>query len=90
MLCFIAGLADFQYLPMSKEKDGTYKSVLDQIHIQKLEPRTWLEKEAPLFLPPPIFSRIDNPMDYAFRDQPKTNIPRNQGQPSNLIGVCKY
>ena len=77
---------------MEVQPDGTYKSLTEQISIDHRVDRAWLNKDAPLVITPPIFSRIDNPIDYAFRDPPKQSTANKDGREleSNLIGMCKY
>ncbi|XP_064649634.1 general transcription factor 3C polypeptide 5-like [Lineus longissimus] len=60
-------LMDFQYLPMMRTKQDTYKSIRDQLVISKLEHSSWIQKPAPLFLLPPLFSRIDQSVLYMYR-----------------------
>ncbi|XP_057370022.1 general transcription factor 3C polypeptide 5-like [Daphnia carinata] len=68
------GLCDFQYLPMVANTDTTRKeltdkfvSILELVVPQKLETLEWLEESAPVFMSPPVFSRMDLPVDYHFR-----------------------
>lgn len=44
------------------EEDGQLVSILEQILPQKLESLDWLKEEAPVFLSPPVFSRMDVPV----------------------------
>ena len=94
MLCvFITALADFQYLPMIKNDKGEYESKVDQLVLKKMEPKSWLDAETPLFIPPPIFSRIDKPVDYCYRDAPKSKLPDRQlniGSQPNFIGISEH
>jgi hypothetical protein len=83
---------DFQYLPMAKQEDNTYKPILDDLVLREITPRSWMKKEAPLFLTPPIFSRIDQPLEYCYRDGPKHRPGYEdpmKGQPAHLIGIGK-
>ncbi|EFX88540.1 hypothetical protein DAPPUDRAFT_310750 [Daphnia pulex] len=67
------GLCDFQYLPMAANTDGKeladkFMSILELVAPQKLESLEWLqEADAPVFMSPPVFSRMDLPVDYHFR-----------------------
>ncbi len=88
-------MVDFQYLPMAKKEDGSYVDISENLFINELKKRSWVEEsDAKLFLPPSIFSRIDNPIEYAFRDTAKArgenSTNQQHGKPSNLIGVCEY
>lgn len=64
--CVFAGMADFQYLAVHKE-DGKDVSLYDKIILRKAETRDFFEAPMPYFLPPAIFSRLDTPVDYAYR-----------------------
>ena len=84
-------MMDSQYLPVTTKPDGKAKSIRDEIVIDKLESRKWLYKDVPLYLPPQIFSRIDRPVEYAYRNtqvhkegytDPSTN------RDPHLIGAC--
>lgn len=63
------GLCDFQYLPMvpnsesQSDNSDKFLSILEQAVPQKLEPLDWInDTSAPIFLSPPVFSRMDTPM----------------------------
>ena len=74
-------MADLQYLPMRRAQDGSYVSTIDQLILSKRQPRSWLYGEMQLHLPPPIFSRIDNPSDYCYKDcpVPKSDVKSGSG-----------
>lgn len=61
-----AGLADFQCLAVHSE-GGKDTSLYDKIILRKPESQEFFEKPMPHFLPPPIFSRLDSPVDYFYR-----------------------
>ncbi|KAI5091486.1 general transcription factor 3C polypeptide 5 [Silurus meridionalis] len=61
------GMADFQYLAMHREADGSQVSLYDKVILSKPEKKEFFDRSVPLFLPPPIFSRLDNPMEYYYR-----------------------
>lgn len=64
-------MVDFQYLPIQRSEDGIkYEPVFRDIVPQKIERPSWLQRPVPLFLPPLIFSRFDQPTDYHFRKDP--------------------
>ncbi len=89
---FSSALMDHQYLPAVAQPGGTYKSIRSSITVHKLEDSSWLKKEAPLFLPPQIFSRIDRPVEYSYRDMPHrraTSDPSVHRDP-RLIGGCEF
>lgn len=60
-------MADFQYLAMHREADGSQISLYDKVILHKPEKKEFFDQAVPLFLPPPIFSRLDNPVDYHYR-----------------------
>lgn len=61
------GMADFQYLATHNEPGGTQVSLYDKVVLRKPEKKEFFDQPVPLFLPPPIFSRLDNPVDYFYR-----------------------
>ena len=63
--CFrFSNLCDFQYLPMEKDEEGKLSSLYPKVFFRNLVSSDWIEKEAPLFIPPAVFSRMDAPQDY--------------------------
>ena len=65
----MSGLCDFQYLAMvpntkvTEENPDKFVSILEKVVPEKLETLDWInDKEAPVFLSPPVFSRMDTPM----------------------------
>jgi len=61
------GLCDFQYLPMVENTDkeelaDKFMSILELVVPQKLESLEWLHEDAPVFMSPPVFSRMDLPV----------------------------
>ena len=75
-------MADFQYLPMTREKqsDGNlgYVSIVDKlipkdpfnVDMSDMTDRRF-DPNAPLFILPTLFSRFDSPMDYFFKNDTK-------------------
>ncbi|RXN12904.1 bile salt-activated lipase-like protein [Labeo rohita] len=61
------GMADFQYLASHNDPDGNQMSLYDKIILRKPEKKDFYDSPVPLFLPPPIFSRLDTPVDYYYR-----------------------
>ncbi|XP_062867490.1 general transcription factor 3C polypeptide 5 [Trichomycterus rosablanca] len=61
------GMADFQFLAMHNEPDGSQVSLYDKIILNKPEKKDFFDRPVPLFIPPPIFSRLDNPVNYYYR-----------------------
>uniref|UniRef100_A0A674A746 Ral transcription factor IIIC subunit 5 n=1 Tax=Salmo trutta TaxID=8032 RepID=A0A674A746_SALTR len=59
ILLIVAGVTDFQYLAVHSAKDGSHTSLYDKIILRKPENNEFFEQPVPLFLPPPIFSRLD-------------------------------
>ncbi|XP_051533042.1 general transcription factor 3C polypeptide 5 isoform X1 [Myxocyprinus asiaticus] len=60
-------MADFQYLATHNDPDGKQVSLYDKIILSKPEKKEFYDKPVPLFLPPPIFSRLDTPVEYYYR-----------------------
>ncbi|XP_068609057.1 general transcription factor 3C polypeptide 5 [Brachionichthys hirsutus] len=75
------GMADFQYLAVHSE-DGNDTSLYDKIILRKVESQEYFEQPLPHFLPPAIFSRLDNPVDYFYRPDIHQKIATGQ-QPIN-------
>lgn len=59
-------MADFQCLAVHSE-GGKPTSLYDKIILRKVENQEFFEQPMPYFLPPAIFSRLDNPVDYYYR-----------------------
>lgn len=63
-------MADFQCLAVHSAH-GTVTSLYDKIILRKAESQDFFEQSMPYFLPPAIFSRLDNPVDYYYRPDVK-------------------
>ncbi|XP_075026748.1 general transcription factor 3C polypeptide 5 [Calonectris borealis] len=61
------GMSDFQYLAMHSGPDGKQTSMYDKVLMLKPEKEEFFNRELPLYIPPPIFSRLDTPVDYFYR-----------------------
>ncbi|ESN96593.1 hypothetical protein HELRODRAFT_189301, partial [Helobdella robusta] len=82
-------LCDFQYLPMTQNKNGTYTSFHDDITFKDVNLRDysqWVQKPVPLFLLPPFFSRFDQPFQYCFREKA---TEKQFNFPKNCIGISR-
>lgn len=66
-LLFPIGMSDFQYLAMHSGPDGKQTSMYDKVLMLKPEKEEFFNRELPLYIPPPIFSRLDTPVDYYYR-----------------------
>ena len=68
----LSDLCDFQYLPITKNKDDPTKDecIYDSIYPVGLPPYSWMKNEVPYFLPPAAFSRMDSVQQYT----PKTEV----------------
>ncbi|AWP14972.1 putative general transcription factor 3C polypeptide 5 [Scophthalmus maximus] len=78
------GMADFQCLAVHPE-GGKQTSLYDKIILRKSENQEFFERPMPYFLPPPIFSRLDSPVDYYYRPDIRHNqVPFNK---TNIIGL---
>lgn len=62
-----SGMADFQYLASHSDPEGNQVSLYDKIILRKPEKKEFYDNPVPLFIPPPIFSRLDMPVDYFYR-----------------------
>lgn len=78
------GLADFQCLAVHSE-GGKHTSLYDKIILRKPESQEFFEQPMPYFLPPPIFSRLDSPVDYFYR--PDVHLNQMLGDSKNFIGL---
>ncbi|KAK1155886.1 general transcription factor 3C polypeptide 5-like isoform X1 [Acipenser oxyrinchus oxyrinchus] len=85
------GLADFQYLAVHTEAEGTQSSMYNKILLQRPEKKEFFDQEMPLYIPPPIFSRLDNPVDYFYRPdiQHREGYLPPQLSSENLIGLSR-
>uniref|UniRef100_A0A8C4QG94 General transcription factor IIIC, polypeptide 5 n=1 Tax=Eptatretus burgeri TaxID=7764 RepID=A0A8C4QG94_EPTBU len=63
------GLVDFQYLGVSQGNNNETVSMYDALNISKTEGMDFFQRNVPLFLLPPAFSRQDNPVDYYYRPE---------------------
>ncbi|XP_024119003.1 general transcription factor 3C polypeptide 5 [Oryzias melastigma] len=74
------GQVDFQYLAVDSQ-GGTHTSLYDKIILRKTETQEFFEQPVPYFLPPAIFSRLDNPVDYFYRSDthqtPQMHLNKN-------------
>lgn len=64
---FLTGMSDFQYLAMHSGPDGKQTSMYDKVLMLKPEKEEFFNRDLPLYIPPPIFSRLDTPVDYFYR-----------------------
>ncbi|XP_041369834.1 general transcription factor 3C polypeptide 5-like [Gigantopelta aegis] len=85
-------MADFQYLPMTRNEDGSYKSLLDKLMLKSFVKKSeFLKRDPPLFLTPLIFSRMDLPSEYDFRPDRGYTLKKTAEQelylPDNHIGT---
>ncbi|KAM6431192.1 general transcription factor 3C polypeptide 5 isoform 2-T2 [Liasis olivaceus] len=77
------GMSDFQYLVMHSEPDGKQTSMYDKVLMLKPEKEDFFMNELPLYIPPPIFSRLDTPIDYYYRP----DVQHRARRPHNAIFV---
>ncbi|XP_028274096.1 general transcription factor 3C polypeptide 5 [Parambassis ranga] len=78
------GMADFQCLAVHLQ-DGKQTSLYDKIILHESKNQEFFEQPLPYFLPPAIFSRLDNPVDYFYRpDVCQNQIPMIK---KNFIGL---
>lgn len=85
------GMSDFQYLAVHTEAGGGYRSMYDKLLMLKPEKEGFFHQDLPLYIPPPIFSRLDSPVDYFYRPETQHregyNNPPTSGE--NLIGLSR-
>uniref|UniRef100_A0A4W3IUZ7 Ral transcription factor IIIC subunit 5 n=1 Tax=Callorhinchus milii TaxID=7868 RepID=A0A4W3IUZ7_CALMI len=83
------GMSDFQFLGIHSASDGSSVSMYDKVLLRKPEHKEFFDQDLPLYVPPPIFSRLDNPVDYFYRP----DIQHREGyhppklSNENLIGL---
>ncbi|KAK2120517.1 General transcription factor 3C polypeptide 5 [Saguinus oedipus] len=75
------GMSDFQYLAVHTEAGGKHTSMYDKVLMLRPEKEAFFHQELPLYIPPPIFSRLDAPVDYFYR--PET---QHRPQPEAVMG----
>ncbi|KAM5186704.1 general transcription factor 3C polypeptide 5 [Callospermophilus lateralis] len=63
------GMSDFQYLAVHTEASGRHMSMYDKVLLLRPEKEVFFHQELPLYIPPPIFSRLDTPVDYFYRPE---------------------
>lgn len=82
------GMADFQYLAVHSDQ-GKQTSLYNTIILRQSENQEYFEQDLPYFLPPAIFSRLDNPVDYCYRPDSYNRYGFSQPGFSreNLIGL---
>ncbi|XP_072422108.1 general transcription factor 3C polypeptide 5 [Chiloscyllium punctatum] len=83
------GMSDFQFLVMHTTASGSQVSMYDKVILHKPEHREFFDQELPLYIPPPIFSRVDNPVDYYYRPEVQHRDGYHPPKVSNenLIGL---
>ncbi|XP_005213472.2 general transcription factor 3C polypeptide 5 isoform X1 [Bos taurus] len=85
------GMSDFQYLAVHTEADGRQVSMYDKVLMLKPQKESFFHQDLPLYIPPPIFSRLDTPVDYYYR--PETQHREGYNNPAlsgeNLIGLSR-
>ncbi|CAI5794138.1 Hypothetical predicted protein [Podarcis lilfordi] len=85
------GMSDFQYLAVHSGPDGKQTSMYDKVLMLKPEKEEFFLSDLPLYIPPPIFSRLDTPVDYYYR--PETQHREGYQNPTlsseNLIGLSR-
>ncbi|XP_013788268.1 general transcription factor 3C polypeptide 5-like [Limulus polyphemus] len=84
------GMMDFQYLPMKINPGGQYRSLIPSLVPTGIQLCNWLQKEAEIFIQPPLFSRLDMPTNYHYRRDPthrnSSHHLSTKHHPPNIIG----
>ncbi|XP_006894495.1 PREDICTED: general transcription factor 3C polypeptide 5-like [Elephantulus edwardii] len=85
------GMSDFQYLAVHTDENGRHTSMYDKVLMLKPEKEDFFNQELPLYIPPPIFSRLDTPADYFYRPDIQHREGYNNPTVSseNLIGLSR-
>lgn len=80
-----SNLMDYNYIPLQKVK-GNLECIYSSIVPSGIQTSTYIEenKNVPLFLPPPVFSRIEIPQTSLFK---KLEMAEGSGEDENVIGV---
>lgn len=60
-------MADIQYLAAHSASDKSWTSLYNKVILRQPEKKEFFDQDVPLFLPPPIFSRLDSSVDYYYR-----------------------
>lgn len=87
------GMMDFQFLPMTKkEGEAGYEPILDQLLPKPVDSTDWLMQDAPVYILPQVFARLDNVSMQQLRDEPKRrNLPEKSAlRPKNVLGGSEY
>ena len=80
-------MCDFQYLPVVQRDDGSQEALLDKLVMKKLTPQSeYMSRDAPLFLSPILFSRLDSPSDFGLMLSNPCEDPSFQ-QPTETVAV---
>ncbi|XP_030063619.1 general transcription factor 3C polypeptide 5 isoform X1 [Microcaecilia unicolor] len=84
-------MSDFQYLAINVGPDGKQISMYNKIMLRKPQKEEFFYQELPLYIPPPIFSRLDTPVDYFYRPETQHREGYHPPQVSgeNLIGLSR-
>ena len=87
-------MVDFQYLPMTRNEDGSYKGLLDKLMLKSFMTKSeFLKRDAPLFITPLIFSRLDLPGEYDFRPDRGFTLKKTEQElylPDNQICIGNF
>ncbi|XP_069465423.1 general transcription factor 3C polypeptide 5 isoform X2 [Ambystoma mexicanum] len=85
------GMSDFQYLAVHMDPEGRPVSMYDKVLLRGPQKEEFFQKDVPLYVPPPIFSRLDTPVDYYYRPDIQHREGYNPPQTSseNLIGLSR-
>lgn len=63
-------MCDYQFLPTIKDdQTGDFVNLMPYLKVEELmRDGKSLMRDAPLFIPPPIFSRLDTPQEYSYKN----------------------
>ena len=86
--CQLSGMCDFQYLPVIRKEGGSHENLLDKLVIKKLTTQSeYMSRDAPLFLSPVMFSRLDCPKDCGLMASKPGDGPTSTEQPTETVAV---
>lgn len=81
------GMCDYQYLPFVRNKEGENEGILHKLQLTlKTEREEYLSRDAPLFLPPHMFSRFEFPL-YGFQNERSLFDSEKNAVSSVLLGT---
>ncbi|XP_046397978.1 general transcription factor 3C polypeptide 5 [Ischnura elegans] len=83
-----SSMCDFQYLPLITDSVGKSRCIYEDVVPYGVKDYSWImDPDAPLFILPPSFSRMDAPQNYSFRrGKEDAETPANTQSKSSKSG----